>query len=64
MVIQIPVEGGHEGGRLKVELGSRICVFPTAPPSAIFCHVAVFDSDCAHQFEEVTFGWRTYRYLI
>lgn len=58
MVIQIPVEGGHEGGRLKVELGSRICVFPTARPSAAFCHVAVFDSDCAHQFEEVTFGWR------
>ena len=58
MVVQVPVEGGHEGGRLKVELGSRIRLFATSPPSATLCHATVFDSDCAHQFEEVTFGWR------
>ena len=57
MVLHIPIEGGHENGRFKVELGSQIRLFSTSSSSE-GCQTTLFYSDCAHQFEEVTFGWR------
>jgi hypothetical protein len=58
MVLQIPVEGGHEGGRSKVELDDRIRLFNVCDGSDRDYHVTTFYSDCHHTFEEVKFGYR------
>ena len=58
MVLQTPVEGGHEGGRFKVEHLDQTKVFNVSEDSATSCHLTAFYSDCPHQLEEVAFGWR------
>uniref|UniRef100_A0A0P6F5X7 Uncharacterized protein n=1 Tax=Daphnia magna TaxID=35525 RepID=A0A0P6F5X7_9CRUS len=58
MILQIPVEGGHEEGRIKVELNEKIQLFNVCEDSDRHYHVAAFYSDCDHQLEKVTFGWR------
>jgi hypothetical protein len=58
MVLQIPVEGGHEGGRCKVELHDQIRLFNVCDGSDRDYHLTTFYSDCDHTFEEVKFGYR------
>ena len=58
MILQIPVQGGHEGGRIKVEHLDEIRVFNVSEDSSKFFHLTTFYADCDHQLEEVTFGWR------
>ena len=58
MILQIPVEGGHEGGRIKVEHLDQMRVFNVSENSDKCCHLTAFYADCDHQLEEVTFGWR------
>ncbi|XP_057371844.1 uncharacterized protein LOC130692785 [Daphnia carinata] len=58
MILQIPVEGGHEEGRIKVELNEQIQLFNVCEDSDRHYHVTAFYSDCDHQLEKVTFGWR------
>jgi hypothetical protein len=58
MVLQIPVEGGHEGGRSKVELDDQIRLFNVCDGSDRDYHLTIFYSDCHHTFEEVKFGYR------
>jgi hypothetical protein len=58
MILQIPVEGGHEGGRIKVELNDQIRLFNVGDGSDLYYHLTTFYSDCDHTFEEVKFGCR------
>ncbi|KAI9561351.1 hypothetical protein GHT06_012308 [Daphnia sinensis] len=58
MILQVPVEGGHEEGRIKVELNEQIQLFNFCEDSDRYYHVTAFYSDCDHQLEKVTFGWR------
>ena len=58
MILQVPVEGGHEGGRIKVELHDTVRVFNVSEGSDRFCHLTAFYGDCDYHFDEVTFGWR------
>ena len=57
-ILQIPVEGGHEGGQIKVEFNDEIRLFSVWDGSDVYYHVTLMYSDCDHTFEEVTFGWR------
>ncbi len=58
MILQVPVEGGHEGGRIKVEHHDQIRLFNVCEGSEKCWNLTAFYSDCIHQLEEVTFGWR------
>ncbi|EFX73657.1 hypothetical protein DAPPUDRAFT_252924 [Daphnia pulex] len=58
MVLQIPVEGGHEGGRSKVKFGDQIRPFNVCDESDRKYHLTTFYSDCEHIYEEVKFGYR------
>ncbi|KZS19456.1 Uncharacterized protein APZ42_014103, partial [Daphnia magna] len=48
----------HEEGRIKVELNEKIQLFNVCEDSDRHYHVTAFYSDCDHQLEKVTFGWR------
>ena len=58
MILQIPVQGGHEGGGIKVEHLDQIRLFNVSENSDNSWHLTAFYADCDHQLEEVTFGWR------
>ena len=49
MILQIPVQGGHEGGRIKVEHLDEIRVFNVSEDSSKFFHLTTFYADCDHQ---------------
>jgi hypothetical protein len=58
MVLQIPVEGGHEGGRSKVELNDQVRLYNVCDGSDRNYYLTTFYSDCEHIYEEVKFGYR------
>jgi hypothetical protein len=58
MLVQIPVQGGHEGGDIIVQHTDNKKQFDTWQTSSELSHITVFYSDCAHKLENVTFGWR------
>lgn len=58
MILQVPVQGGHEGGRIKVEHHDQIRLFNVCEGSEKCWNLTAFYSDCIHHLEEVTFGWR------
>lgn len=58
MILQIPVDGGHEGGRIKVELHNQIELLEMADSSNTLYYLTAFYSGCEAKIEQVTFGWK------
>ena len=58
ITLQLPVEGGHEGGRVVVRHRSDDYLFDSAESSSSHFYLTASYSDCALEFEEVTLGWR------
>lgn len=58
MILQIPVDGGHEGGRIKVELHNKIQLLEMSESSDTLYYLTAFYSGCEAKVEEVTFGWK------
>ncbi len=57
MVLQIPVENGHSGGKLKVQLDSKSIVFDSEKESKSQYHLTVINNGCQQELETVTSGW-------
>jgi len=58
MILQLPVQDGYLGGRLKVDHGSTTKYFEFEKGSN-HCHfLTAFRSSCKHELEPITFGWR------
>ena len=58
MTLQLPVEGGHEGGRVVVRHRSDEHLFDSSASSSSHFYLTASYSDCGLEFEEVTVGWR------
>jgi hypothetical protein len=58
MVLQIPVQGGYEGGNLIVEHGDAKKMFPFDVGSSEKFFLVAFFTNCELQLEPVTQGWR------
>ena len=54
--LQLPVEGGHEGGRVVVRHRSEENLFDLAESSSPCFYLTASYSNCAPELEEVTFG--------
>lgn len=58
MILQIPVENGFNGGRLKIEHGSSTAHYEYHEGSN-HCHfLTAFRSGCKHELEPIKSGWR------
>ena len=58
MLLQIPVEGGHQGGETFVWLRQQMKKFITADESGRRFHLLSFYDDCEHQMKPVIEGCR------
>lgn len=58
MVLQIPVENGYRGGRLKVEDQSITRHYEFDRDSDRYFFLSVFRSTCEHELEAIKSGWR------
>jgi predicted 2-oxoglutarate/Fe(II)-dependent dioxygenase YbiX len=59
LVVQLPVEGGHEGGNLVIRhCGRRVRVNFAASSKHTALHFAAFYADCTHELTPVTSGTR------
>lgn len=59
LVVQLPVEGGHEGGELVIRhCGQRVRVDFAASSKRTALHFAAFYADCTHELTPVTSGTR------
>lgn len=56
MILQLPVEGGHEGGRFKVEYRGSEVVYENNKDSDRFCNVSSFYGNSKHSMETITRG--------
>ena len=57
-ILQVPVEGGHEGGLVKVEYKGREKMFENHQNSANNFHLSAFYNNCKSLMEPVTRGWK------
>uniref|UniRef100_A0A0P6GTG8 Fe2OG dioxygenase domain-containing protein n=1 Tax=Daphnia magna TaxID=35525 RepID=A0A0P6GTG8_9CRUS len=58
VILQIPVENGFNGGRLKIEHGSSTAHYEYHEGSN-HCHfLTAFRSGCKHELEPIKSGWR------
>jgi hypothetical protein len=58
MILQLPVQNGYLGGRLKIDHGSTAKYFEFEKGSD-HCHfLTAFRSSCKHELEPITSGWR------
>ena len=58
MILQIPVNGGHQGGHLVLEHSGKTKKFSFDNGSDQKFFLTAFYADCEHQLEQVTQGWR------
>ena len=57
MILQIPVENGHTGGRFKVQDEDSTLVFDCEKESSTKCHLSVIRNGSHQELETVTSGW-------
>ena len=57
-ILQVPVEGGHEGGLVKVEYKGREKMFENHQNSANNFYLSAFYNNCKSLMEPVTRGWK------
>ena len=57
MILQIPVEGGHTGGMLKVQLGSKSMVFDCELGESHKFNLTAIYVGCVQELETVKQGW-------
>ncbi|KAI9552380.1 hypothetical protein GHT06_022746 [Daphnia sinensis] len=58
MILQIPVENGFDGGRLKIEHRSSMAHY-NCHEGSNHCHfLTAFRSGCKHELESIKSGWR------
>ncbi|KAI9552309.1 hypothetical protein GHT06_022673 [Daphnia sinensis] len=57
MILQIPVEGGHTGGTLKVQSGSKSMGFKCVVSNNQKFHLTAIYVGCKQELETVTAGW-------
>ena len=57
-ILQLPLEGGHEGGRYKVEYKGINKVFESHENSDQLFYLSSFYGDCKHVMEPLTRGWK------
>lgn len=58
MIAQIPVQGGHEDGLLKVFRGNQSRIFKNSLECDRLFHYTVFLSDCSCQMQKLSSGSR------
>ncbi len=58
MIVQFPIEIGHQGGSIVVNRGQLSRKFENSKDSCRYFHYTVFLSDCSCQLEELTAGRR------
>lgn len=58
MILQIPVENGYQGGRLKVEQHSMTRHYEFDKGSDRYYFLSAFRSTCEHELEAIKSGWR------
>lgn len=58
VILQLPLEGGHEGGRCKVEYKGISKIFESHENSDQLFYLSAFYGDCKHVMEPVTRGWK------
>ena len=58
MILQLPVQKGHLGGRLKIEHCSSTKYFEFEKDSNHCYFLTAFRSSCKHELEPITSGWR------
>jgi hypothetical protein len=56
MILQLPVKGGHRGGRFKVEYGGKEKVYENHKDSDRCFYVSLFYENCEHSMEPVISG--------
>ncbi len=56
--LQLPVEGGHEGGRLNVEYKGKSKILENNYQSGEHFYVSTICSCCNEVMEPITSGWR------
>ncbi len=56
MILQLPVKGGHEGGRFKVKYGGKEKMFDNHKDSDRCFYVSLFYENCEHSMEPVISG--------
>ncbi|KAI9561355.1 hypothetical protein GHT06_012312 [Daphnia sinensis] len=58
MIVQIPLQGGHEGGAIKVTRENQLCSFENTLDSSKLFHYTVFVSNAVCQMTELSSGSR------
>lgn len=58
MILQLPVQKGYLGGRLKIEHSSSTKYFEFQKDSNNCYFLTAFRSSCKHELEPITSGWR------
>ncbi len=58
MILQLPVENGYHGGRLKVDQRSSTKHFECEKYSDRDIFLTAFRSNCEHELEPIKSGWR------
>lgn len=58
MVLQLPVENGYDGGRLKIEHRSSMTFYEPHEGSGNCHFLTAFRSGCKHELEPIKSGWR------
>ena len=58
VVLQIPVKGGHQGGRCTVEYQGKNKKFENQQNSDQHFYLSAYYGSCAHMMEPVTQGWK------
>ena len=58
MILQLPVEGGHEGGRFKVKYQGKEQVYENHKDSDRCFYVSSFYGNSQHSMESITRGAR------
>ncbi len=58
MILQLPVQNGYLGGRLKIDHGSTTKYFEFEKGSDHCYFSTAFRSSCKHELEPITSGWR------
>ncbi|EFX74645.1 hypothetical protein DAPPUDRAFT_251635 [Daphnia pulex] len=56
LILQVPVEGGHEGGRFKVQYRGKEQVFDNHQDSDRCFYASLFYGNCQHLMEPITKG--------
>jgi hypothetical protein len=57
-ILQLPVECGHEGGRVTVEYEGAKKLFESHQDSDKHFFLSAFYGNCDHSMEQITRGWK------